>query len=358
MEYKSPVSNLSQIQNNLLQFSIEQFVELQNLSSSSVLFLETHYNKEINNYITNNYTHITKQYRNCDLDFIYLPLYNLQNILSYANPQIEYVSHISSFLISTIITEHIFKCYIKSLPNAFLLIIKDNIINISPINPQRYEVFFTAHSLFFRRQQHSRPPLFCKQFLFGPIDDDDEKHQQTYADNQFENNIEYIVSEIDKHITYLKDHGLWMIISNVVMPMLEQKPPLSRLQITTDYKIFLPDYKNIEIKLHPLAKAVFFLFLKYPQGIMLKELPDYHDELRTIYLHISPRENIEKINLSISKITDPTENSINEKCSMIKKTFLEHFTDDLAKNYYITGTRGTPKRITLNRNLILGMEFI
>ena len=60
MEYKSPVSNLSQIQNNLLQFSIEQFVELQNLSSSSVLFLETHYNKEINNYITNNYTHITK----------------------------------------------------------------------------------------------------------------------------------------------------------------------------------------------------------------------------------------------------------------------------------------------------------
>ena len=162
----------------------------------------------------------------------------------------------------------------------------------------------------------------------------------------------------DKHITYLKDHGLWMIISNVVMPMLEQKPPLSRLQITTDYKIFLPDYKNIEIKLHPLAKAVFFLFLKYPQGIMLKELPDYHDELRTIYLHISPRENIEKINLSISKITDPTENSINEKCSMIKKAFLEHFTDDLAKNYYITGTRGTPKRITLNRNLILGMEFI
>lgn len=55
---------------------------------------------------------------------------------------------------------------------------------------------------------------------------------------------------------------------------------------------------------------------------MLKELPDYHDELRTIYLHISPRENIEKINLSISKITDPTENSINEKCSMIKKLFL------------------------------------
>lgn len=149
MEYKSPVSNLSQIQNNLLQFSIEQFVELQNLSSSSVLFLETHYNKEINNYITNNYTHITKQYRNCDLDFIYLPLYNLQNILSYANPQIEYVSHISSFLISTIITEHIFKCYIKSLPNAFLLIIKDNIINISPINPQRYEVFFYSSFPFF-----------------------------------------------------------------------------------------------------------------------------------------------------------------------------------------------------------------
>jgi len=51
-------------------------------------------------------------------------------------------------------------------------------------------------------------------------------------------------------------------------------------------------------------------------------------------------------------MTDPLNNSINEKCSRIRAAFLEVITDDLAKNYYVTGYRGKPKKIVLDRNLV------
>lgn len=127
---------------------------------------------------------------------------------------------------------------------------------------------------------------------------------------------------------------------------------LSRLHITKDYRIFLPDYNNIEIQMTPLPKAVYLLFLNHPEGILFKNLPDYRQELETIYYAITHRLDDEKIKESILRVTDPTDNSINEKCSRIREAFLSHFTEDLAKHYYITGSKYSPKRITLPRELI------
>ena len=40
--------------------------------------------------------------------------------------------------------------------------------------------------------------------------------------------------------------------------------PLSRLYITSDYRIYLPEYGNAEVTLGPLPKAVFILFFRHP----------------------------------------------------------------------------------------------
>ncbi len=66
---------------------------------------------------------------------------------------------------------------------------------------------------------------------------------------------------------------------------------------------------------------------------------------------ISGRDNHEDIQWSIDDVTDPTRNSINEKCSRIKQAFLREFDDSIARNYYITGERGEAKRILLSRDL-------
>jgi len=127
---------------------------------------------------------------------------------------------------------------------------------------------------------------------------------------------------------------------------------LSRLTITKDYRIFLPDYHNLEITMTPLPKAVYFLFLMHPEGILFKHLPDYRDELMNIYKHISNREMLRDMEKSIDDVTNPTKNAINEKCSRIREAFIRHFDESVAKNYFITGFRSEPKKIALDRQLV------
>lgn len=42
-------------------------------------------------------------------------------------------------------------------------------------------------------------------------------------------------------------------------------------------RILLPDYGDREIKMTPLAKAVYLLFLRHPMGIKFKCLPDHRN---------------------------------------------------------------------------------
>ena len=139
-------------------------------------------------------------------------------------------------------------------------------------------------------------------------------------------------------------------VSNFKKHYLSQ--PVSPMIIDENYRIILPDYNNLEIKMTPLVKAVYFLFLKYPNGILFKELSNYKYVLQSIYNIVSLRENLGSIEKSIDDICNPLENSINEKCSRIKESFLFHFENDIAMNYYITGERGCPKFISIDRKLI------
>lgn len=128
---------------------------------------------------------------------------------------------------------------------------------------------------------------------------------------------------------------------------------MSRLTISKDHRILLPDYNDIEIKMEPLIKAVYFLFLKHPEGIVFKELTDYREELFGIYKKLKPMGLNKRTIQSIEDVTNPLLNSINEKCARIRKAFVKAFDESLAKNYFITGERGEPKKITLPRDLVV-----
>ena len=148
------------------------------------------------------------------------------------------------------------------------------------------------------------------------------------ADEGFDEETKYILKDVEYKIDLLRRKGISeVVLQKLVMP----KPKLSKLVVTKDLRIFLPDYGDMEITMEPLVKAVFLLFLKHPEGIMFKELPEYRRELAEIYGRIKGARvlrnlfGIRSYDKSIINATDPLNNSINEKCARIRAAFLLKF---------------------------------
>ena len=139
-----------------------------------------------------------------------------------------------------------------------------------------------------------------------------------------------------------------LLLKAIGVPMLEAlrieaaKGKLSRLVITKDYRFVLADYQ-VEVELQPVHKAVYLLFLAHPEGIEFKRLADYREELKGYYLQTAKLLDKEKIEEGVNHLTDPLDNAINEKCSRIKKVFLE-LMDEYRASYYIISSH-TQKHI-------------
>ena len=133
---------------------------------------------------------------------------------------------------------------------------------------------------------------------------------------------------------------------------LKNQIKLSKLTITKDCSIILSDY-NQEVKLEPIVKAVYLLFLNHPEGIAFKCLPDYRKELADLYQKIKPYGLTDRAIRSIEDVTNPLLNSINEKCSRIRAAFLPLVDASLLDQYIIIGKSGEEKKITLPRDLVV-----
>lgn len=178
------------------------------------------------------------------------------------------------------------------------------------------------------------------------------ENQQTDPRDKADNErIDILADEIQKRIKELQLMGVEDFVIKRLISLPE--PKLSALRITKDFRIILPDYNNMEISMPTLSKVVYFFYLRYPKGLRFKELIDYRDELLGIYYRISARCDSAKMEQSVDELVDSTRNSINEKCSRIRSAFVSRFSDDLAKNYYITGRYGQPKYILLDRSLVI-----
>jgi hypothetical protein len=181
----------------------------------------------------------------------------------------------------------------------------------------------------------------------------DYEKNENYADNMFDSLDQQTKTRLilfTKQVKELKELGVPMAIMENI---LHQNDKLSKLVITRKHEILLPDYNNMVIKMEPLVKAIFFLFLKHPEGIIFKHLPNYRQELIDIYKKLRPLGMSNRALQSIEDVTNPFLNSINEKCARIRAAFISKFDNHLAKNYFITGERGEAKKITLPRELVI-----
>lgn len=159
-----------------------------------------------------------------------------------------------------------------------------------------------------------------------------------------------LLEDMDVRVLKLRAKGLneWTLRG-----LFKTKAQLSRLIVTKDFRILLPEYNDIEVKMEPLVKAVYLLFLKHPEGIVFKALSDYREELLDIYKQLKPLGLNQRTIQSIEDVTNPLLNSINEKCARIRSAFVKEFDEGLAMNYFVTGERGEVKKIALPRDLVV-----
>lgn len=140
-----------------------------------------------------------------------------------------------------------------------------------------------------------------------------------------------------------------LLLKAIGVPLLEElrieaaKGKLSRLVITKDYRFILADYNKKEVELQPVHKAVYMLFLAHPEGIEFKKLADYREELTRYYMATAKLMDKEKILEGVDHLVNPLDNAINEKCSRIKKVFL-NMMDEYTASYYIISSH-TQKHI-------------
>ena len=167
--------------------------------------------------------------------------------------------------------------------------------------------------------------------------------------NNQQHSPEEIAREIRRLIGQLQIAGRNDLLLHAVgVPLLEElrieaaKGKLSRLLITKDYRFVLEDYHQ-EVELQPVHKAVYLLFLAHPEGIEFKRLADYREELTRYYMATAKMMDKEKIIEGVDHLVNPLDNAIHEKCSRIKKVFLDMM-DEYTASYYIISSH-TQKHI-------------
>ncbi len=159
-----------------------------------------------------------------------------------------------------------------------------------------------------------------------------------------------LLDELKEKVRKLKAYG---VKDAEIMAALNEKELFPQLIVTKDCKVVLADEKQVEVEMEPLVKAVYLLFLKHPEGIVFKNLPDYRQELTKIYSEIRPWGLTDRAIQSIEDVTNPLLNSINEKCARIRKIFVTLLGSNLSESYYIKGERGEAKKIFLPRDLVV-----
>lgn len=158
-----------------------------------------------------------------------------------------------------------------------------------------------------------------------------------------------LLEEVKERVQQLKEYGM---SESEILSHLHGDQSLIPLIISKSYRIFLGDERR-EVQLEPLVKSLYLLFLRHPEGIIFKDLPDYRQELADIYNKVRPWGLTDRAMHSIEDVTNPMLNSINEKCAKVKKVFVAMLDSSIAELYYIKGKRGEAKKIALPRDLVV-----
>ena len=122
----------------------------------------------------------------------------------------------------------------------------------------------------------------------------------------------------------------------------------AQVRITRGLRIYIG---GVELKARPMTKSVLLLFLRHPEGIRLKCIGDYKDELAAFYRRLSRSGDPAVIERSIERMLDIFSNNVNVNIARVNAAVEALVSDPLP--YRISGEKGGVKSVSLDRSHVI-----
>ena len=359
---------------------------------SQVIYVEEFYDEQANRFITDNY-HELRQWFECQgYEFIYLPMLfkddELKRKVLYYAPYLETKivadkSLRSSYLLNFLSSSHLGEAVKPSilfgpercgdewlfqaceLPlsgvaskdivqlmdavssgtlfvNESCAMSENVLMNYQPSSEPRSSMSIESDE----KRSALKRSFFSKMVnrIQGELFEDDVEEYAPLRDEVAE-----ILENLENNVKKLRLQGVTL---SAIHEFIDKQEPLSPLVITEDLRIFLPEYNNIEIELSAQRKALYFLFLNHPEGIVLQHLEEYHKELMNYYKQTSGGVVTPRMEESIKRLETYGNNQLNVVLTRIREAFCTKFDERLACHYFISGERGQAYKIGLPSELI------
>lgn len=170
---------------------------------------------------------------------------------------------------------------------------------------------------------------------------------------QLDDETKELVKDIENKLEELKDSGQLLFLIPILKDLLNKQSEkidfksISKMEINSQNKILLTYFKK-EVELSHLTKSVYFLFLKHPEGINLKELGNYKKELLNIYTSVSNQLDYDKMTKSIDDVINIETKAIYTHLSRIKSAFYKIMDASFAQYYIVSGSGEEDRKVLFN----------
>ena len=352
-----------------------------------VIYFEKEQNKELNLFIRKNYEELKTKFASIELNFIYLPFLTdsskkIEELLSYYFPQLNYYQIPEE--VSKIYNEKaLSQIFSKGAEDLYQIFDKDNFVpskieSDDLLNLLDYKgsiksglLFFNMHcgaigvSDFFYSYSSQNYELFFEDVISYL-----KPEQEDYAlvdlmignllpfsdlTEQLDDDAKEVIKDLENRLTELKDNGQLLFLIPILKDLLNKQSQkidfnsISKMKIDYQNKIQLLYFKK-EVEFSHLTKSIYFLFLKHPEGINLKELCNYKKELLSIYTSVSNQLDYDKMVKTIDDVINLETKAIYTHISRIKSAFYKIMDHSFAKYYIVSGSGEEVRKVLFNTN--------
>ena len=141
-----------------------------------------------------------------------------------------------------------------------------------------------------------------------------------------------IVVQIKTLLRQLRTKG---VTDKEIDTLLAEDDKPGRAYVDSTGMLVLPDEGNTKIKLTPMERTLYILFLRYPEGINADELWRYWDELCDIYGSQTVYDNKDLIEDAVEGICDEEKVTWYTNVSRIKRKITDRLGKRVAEQYII-----------------------